>query len=272
MLIDGDWTNMGHTFNENTNVDIEGIENPIEYFKKFFSDEMIQLICDQTNLYSTQSNIVRRSIGTTKGEIERLLAVNFDKLFKLRPLLRSLKRNCLKVIPEEDHSIDEQIIPFKGRLSHNGKSGFCYSFEINGSPDPQECTLCPEDSCGYVSGNIVLRMCQTLPKHKNYKVYFDNYFNFPELLIKLKARGMPATGTIRADRLRGCEKTLLTEKELKKSGRGSIDLNSSIRIVRWFDNKLVQLASNYVFIDPADTVESGEEKNASFLKYKDPTL
>lgn len=98
MLIDGDWTNMGHTFNENTNVDIEGIENPIEYFKKFFSDEMIQLICDQTNLYSTQSNIVRRSIGTTKGEIERLLAVNFDKLFKLRPLLRSLKRNCLKVI------------------------------------------------------------------------------------------------------------------------------------------------------------------------------
>lgn len=83
---------------------------------------------------------------------------------------------------------------------------------------------------------------------------------------------MPATGTIRADRLRGCEKTLLTEKELKKSGRGSIDLNSSIRIVRWFDNKLVQLASNYVFIDPADTVESGEEKNASFLKYKDPTL
>ena len=49
-------------------------------------------------------------------------------------------------------------------------------------------------------------------------------------------------GTIRANRLRGCP--LQTKKELKKSGRGSVDFrsdaDSGIIVAKWLDNKLNQ--------------------------------
>ncbi len=40
-----------------------------------------------------------------------------DKLFKVRNLFQRLRQNCLKVPPEEKNSIDEKMIPFKGRSS-----------------------------------------------------------------------------------------------------------------------------------------------------------
>ena len=70
-----------------------------------------------------------------------------DKLFKIRPLLSSLRENCVKIEPEQDHSIDEQIIPAKTKFSgirqynpkkptkwgfknfvRAGKSGMMYDF------------------------------------------------------------------------------------------------------------------------------------------------
>jgi hypothetical protein len=40
---------------------------------------------------------------------------NIDKLFKVRPLLQVVKQQCNNLEQEEFHSIDEQIIPTKGR-------------------------------------------------------------------------------------------------------------------------------------------------------------
>ncbi len=52
----------------------------------------------------------------------------------------------------------------------------------------------------------------------------------------------------------GCDDVLKSEKELKKEGRGSfrgaVDLNTGITVVRLFDRKMVQLASNYLFSHP----------------------
>ncbi|KAH9379061.1 hypothetical protein HPB48_001338 [Haemaphysalis longicornis] len=39
----------------------------------------------------------------------------YDRLFKVWPILDLLKQNMRKVAPEQRQSIDEQIIPFKGR-------------------------------------------------------------------------------------------------------------------------------------------------------------
>ena len=41
-------------------------------------------------------------------------------------------------------------------------------------------------------------------------------------------------------------------KEGRGSSDGAVDLNLGCCIVPWFYNKLVQLASNYVFIDLVD--------------------
>lgn len=40
-----------------------------------------------------------------------------DKLWKLRPWLDSFREKCLQVIPEEHNSVDEMMIPFKGKFS-----------------------------------------------------------------------------------------------------------------------------------------------------------
>ena len=41
----------------------------------------------------------------------------FDKLYKIRPVLGHIRSKFLEVTPEEHHSIDEQMIPFKGEAA-----------------------------------------------------------------------------------------------------------------------------------------------------------
>ena len=56
--------------------------------------------------------------------------------------------------------------------------------------------------------------------------------------------------------MRGCK--LESEKTTKKKGRGSTDFklvsDENIIIVRWFDNKPVNLISSYVAVEPIDSV------------------
>ena len=74
--------------------------------------------------------------------------------------------------------------------------------------------------------------------------------------------------------MRTCK--LKSEKELEKEGRGSfdgsVDLNLSCCIVRWFDNKPIQLASNYVFIDPVDSVESWSKSERKMISVPRPHI
>jgi hypothetical protein len=44
---------------------------------------------------------------------------NYDPYHKVRPILDTLRRCCLKVEPEECMSVDEQMIPFKGIYASN---------------------------------------------------------------------------------------------------------------------------------------------------------
>jgi len=40
-----------------------------------------------------------------------------NKLYQIEPVLDHVRKNCLEVEPEQDHSIDEQIIPAKPKYS-----------------------------------------------------------------------------------------------------------------------------------------------------------
>ena len=42
---------------------------------------------------------------------------SYDRLFKVRQLYDHVKKNCLELPPEELNSIDEQMIPYKGKKS-----------------------------------------------------------------------------------------------------------------------------------------------------------
>ena len=171
-----------------------------------------------------------------------------DKLFKARPLLDALSQNCLKVEEEEGseerQTIDEQMIPYKGKRSslrqycpqkpvkwgfkvftRNGVSGITYDFNFYvGAKKPTteasktNAAVAESFGCG---GDVVLKLCNTLDSKNGHKLYIDNYFTSFEFLIKLKSEGILAIGTLRADKMRDC--ILEPEKVLKKKGRGSYD-------------------------------------------------
>ena len=152
-----------------------------------------------------------------------------DKAWKIRPFLSRLRHNFLKYPPEEYNSIDEMMIKFKERSSlkqympkkpskwgfklwaRAGGSRFLHHFEIY-QPDS-------EDMRHGLAGNVVLRLAQSLPEIENYKIFADNYFTSEKLVETLTEKGYLYVGTVQERRLE--EKTLASDAELKKLGRGS---------------------------------------------------
>ncbi|MEM6686592.1 MAG: transposase [Bacteroidota bacterium] len=311
--------------------------NPIDFFRIFWTENITNLLVEQTNLYSVQNK--GSSVKVTQEEIERFLGIHIlmgivklptyqmywktetrydkvadvmsakryidlrrylhvvdnttkeqpenknDKLFKIRPVLDAIQENCSKIEPEPVQSIDEQIIPAKTRHSgirqynpmkpkkwgfkmfvRAGQSGFMYKFFLyagkNGKDENSSCE------------NVVLRLIENLPHQKNFKLCFDNWFSTLSLLLQLKEYGILTCATMRANRLANCP--LSSEKELRKSGRGSnshkVDKNSGIMLMRWFDNKTVQLASTYCSSKDIGTVKRWDAKSKSHIQVPCPEI
>ena len=108
-------------------------------------------------------------------------------------------------------------------------------------------------------------LCKTIPTGLRWAIFLHNFFCSLELMEYLKSNNLESLGTIRSDRL--CECNLRSEKDLKKEGRGSYhvqtdkrsgltivtDKRSGLTIVRWVDNKVVTLASSFMFAQPLNT-------------------
>jgi len=100
-----------------------------------------------------------------------------------------------------------------------GIGGILYAFKIyTGRTDKAQTK--PELLTG---GNVVNRLTRTLPMNVNCKVYLDNFLSSIPLMNSLKEDGLRSVATIRKDRLKGADKLLLSEKDLKKKGRGAFD-------------------------------------------------
>ncbi|KAJ8912352.1 hypothetical protein NQ315_014719 [Exocentrus adspersus] len=206
----------------------------------------------------------------------------YDKLFKIRPLLNML-RERLRLVPKEEFlAVDEQIIPTKARTQlkqynpkkpHkwgyknfvlSGVSGFSYDFDLfAGSQSNTVPTGAPNLS---MSSNVVLKLSESIPRHKNYKLFFDNWFTSVGLMTYLTTQGILPLGTVRLNRVPGLKMPL--EKEMKKKGRGymvektaNID-STDISVVSWFDNKIVTTISTFVGSQPVG------EKKRFFKKRK----
>ena len=99
-------------------------------------------------------------------------------------------------------------------------------------------------------------LCSTLPKQENHEVFPDNFFTSLSLIELLKSDSIWCTGSNCAPHLKNYP--LLAEKYIKKKERGSFNChterNRKIVRVKWFNNKVVTLASSYFGIEPTDTV------------------
>lgn len=325
------WANNKFTYTREINekdFPEEDVKTPLQYFQSFVDDDVIEMIPEETNLYSTQST--GKSINVTKQDIKDFIAINLlmgivnlpaytdywsqefryseianvmplkrfqqirryihfnnnllddgDRYYKIRPLVERIRANFLKVAHETKFSIDEMMVPYKGKKAGNrkqyikskprkwgfkifvraGVSGFIYDFVIYGGEDTFRYRhFSPYESSLGLGAKVVIALCKTIPNPACCAVYFDNFFTSLELIHFLRNEmGIFSLGTIRANRLRGAEKKLLSDKLLKKKGRSAysrvVCKTNKICIVKWHDNKVVTVASSFVSESPVGVIQ-----------------
>lgn len=203
-----------------------------------------------------------------------------DRYYKVRPLLEKIRLNCLKYQGMDSRfSIDEMMIAYKGSKAGKrkqymkdkpnkwgfknyvraGVSGIIYDFIMYGGEDTfRYHTFSEEEESLGFGAQIVLALCQSIIQ-KPAIIYCDNFFTSPELFFILRQNyGIFALGTIRNNRLRGAEKILPTEKDMKKKERGAfaeVACNDNrLAVVRWNDNKAVTFLSSFVASAPVEKI------------------
>lgn len=212
---------------------------------------------------------------------------NYDRAFKVRPLLNIVKENFRRIPKEEKLCVDEQMIPYKGKsimkqhmpskpirwgykmfLLAGGESGICYDFVLyTGKGDKAEYGFCTD---------IVLTLCETVPRNLNHQLYCDNYFTTIRLQVELKKMGIFATGTVKSNRLTDLSVKQLND--LSKEGRGAVDHRVAevdgiqVCVTRWFDNNVVNCLSTLHDNQIVDSVKRWSTKQKQHIQVKRPAV
>lgn len=212
-----------------------------------------------------------------------------DRIFKIRPLLEKINENLKKVPLEQYLCVDEQICSTKSRnfmkrynpnKPHkwgykiqvlSGASGFAYNIEPDSGKE--NVINLGEPNLGAASNNV-MRLARIIPRHKNYRLFFDNYFTSIPLIVYLANEGILSVGTVRRNRIPNCK--LPDDKEMKKKERGSsveycatVD-GVDISTTSWKDNKLVHLASSFAGEEPKSVVRRYDKSSKTHIEIDRP--
>ena len=135
-----------------------------------------------------------------------------DKLAKVRPMLECIRERCIQnYTPHRENSVDEAMIRFKGRSSlkqympmkpiergikvwvrADSHNGYVCDFHVYCGKEGNNVTT-------NLGARVVTDLCQPL-HHKNYHVYYDNFFTSVDLQESLLKDGVYSCGTYRKDR------------------------------------------------------------------------
>ncbi|XP_022827111.1 piggyBac transposable element-derived protein 3-like [Spodoptera litura] len=199
-----------------------------------------------------------------------LAGTSNDKMFKIRPLADKLMEKFLQWgVFHDSISVDESMVKYFGhhpakqfirgkpvRFGYKNwvaasSTGYCYSFDFY-------CGKSQSQTSDPLGSRVVKSLLEKLNcTPANHEVFFDNFFTSYDLLLELKSLGYRATGTVRENRTKKCP--LTSTKEMKKKERASYDYrfdkNGEILLVRWKDNSVCTMATNYDAIEPFGTVK-----------------
>ena len=180
----------------------------------------------------------------------------YDKLGKVRPVIERLSESFSSVYkPGRDVSIDEAMIPFKGRSSlkqylpkkpvkrgikvwalADGQNGYMSQFQVYTGKTGNT----PETGLG---GKVVMSLSEAYQNTFRH-VYFDNFFTSPSLLIDLAKVGLYGCGTLSTKR-KGFPPTLkeTAKKGMKERGESKTTQYKNLTVSVWQDNKPVTIAA-----------------------------
>ncbi|CAK6970177.1 piggyBac transposable element-derived protein 2-like [Scomber scombrus] len=191
---------------------------------------------------------------------------NYDELYKIRPLLDHILPKLKDLPMQETLCVDEQMVPFKG------KNGIPHNLEVYVGKAVHP----PELPDVGASGNVVLRLAEPIPKNKNFKVFFDNWFTSVPLMLVLAQQGIHCVGMVHLNRLPGS--SMVKDEDLKRSGRGSFQEKKAcvgvteLYAVKWYDNRSVTLLSTYVGAQPVSQVDRWDKRQKKIIKVPRPAI
>lgn len=222
------------------------------------------------------------SLRKKKGE------EGYDPLFRIRKLINDLNEKFDSIPKNARLCVDEQMCATKAKhhlrqylpnKPHKwgiklfvlcDSSGYAYQFEVyNGAGDN---VILPGTPDLGATGNVVVRLTQTVPDFKHHIVYFDNYYTCVQLLVYLRSRGIYSLGTVKANRIPNSK--LPADNQLKDKERGfSCEFVTSakgvnVSAIAWKDNKIVRLLSTYVGIKPFSRTNAEQQQPAKAIRYE----
>ncbi|KRZ01228.1 PiggyBac transposable element-derived protein 3 [Trichinella zimbabwensis] len=246
---------------------------PLAVWSKVFTDEMIDHITFQSNLYAhrecnnraftVSQHEIRQFIGlillsgynclpearhywSTQPDMGAQVAISSmsrnwfmeikkylhladnqklvkgDKMSKVTPLYKLLNSSLIQHgMFYEKHSVDESIVPYFGR--HGAKM--------------------------FVKGKPI--------RNPRFESGIEHRSLTYQLLVKLAGLKMRAIGTIRPYRSNGADAVMLPDNQLIKQKRGAFDFRSdgNIYIVKWNDNAIVKIVSNFMTHSPLRSMQ-----------------
>ncbi|XP_054715386.1 piggyBac transposable element-derived protein 4-like [Uloborus diversus] len=279
--------------------DVVDGENPLEYFLKFFDDEILNFIVKETNEFADDflinANITPRSRclswkELTKEELQLFLALNIlmgvnpkpkiEMYWSKDPLIESPFFRCYNL--ERDICIDESLLLYKGRLAWKQympkkRARFGIKFFM----------LC-ESSSGYIANAIiyigkdtdfdttymnygfstkcVMTLMETL-LNKGHCLIMDNFYNSPELTELLIQNKTDVYGTLRCNRKdlpTGFKSEKIRENDVIAYQKGKM------LVLKWMDKRAVSMISTIHSAQMTDVIPKAYEQQV--LKKKPSTV
>lgn len=202
-----------------------------------------------------------------------------DKLFKIRPFLVGITARFKAAYnPKQDLSVDESMVPWKGRLS--------FRMFIPSKPTRYGIKLycCCEAETGYVcrmqvytgagpngpeknhGENVVKRLTEDF-LGQGHIIYMDSFFTSVALFEYLRANNTMAVGTVRAGRV-GIPRCLHTKVLKLKKGERRFRRKGNLLCMRMKDRRDFFLLStkHTTALTVGDDSNSDDERNQPTLK------
>ena len=226
--------------------------------------------CSTTIVSSAMSRQTYRDIKRNLHLCDNTALNEADKLFKIRRYTDLLNSKYAQFgVFAHNLSIDEQMVPYFGRhtckMFMQGKpvrfgfkiwcicssDGYLFNFiPYAGKNDSLDSEL-------GLGGGVVMQLLSVVSNPLQHAIYFDNFFSSHKLMIKLRDKQFHATGTVREPRL--VDSVLQSSKVLNKKERGAYDFSfdriNEVLAVKWHDNAVVTLVSNFQSVQPLLTTK-----------------